>query len=64
MSEPVSRAHVTIELRGELDVDLAAKLGAILSAAVSRRPVIEVDLSPRGAWTSADLPFWVMTWTV
>ena len=38
---------VVLELSGELDITAAAPLIAALSAAVSREPVIEVDLDPR-----------------
>jgi hypothetical protein len=64
-TEPAHPAAV-IELRGELDITAAAALGALLSAAVSREPVVAVDLTPRRPWDSPapPLPFWVMTWTV
>ena len=64
MPGPSVPDHAVIELRGEFGVDLAAKIGAALSAAVAREPAIEVDLLPRRPWDPAALPFWVMRWTV
>jgi hypothetical protein len=63
---PAHPAAAVIELRGELDITAAAALGAAVSAAVDREPVIAIDLTPRHPWgsTSVLLPFWVMTWTV
>ena len=54
---------VVLELSGELDFPSASALGAALSAAMDREPVVEVDLSPRGLADGA-LPFWRMVWTV
>jgi hypothetical protein len=65
-AEPATPSHAVIELRGELDITLAAALGALLSEYVARKPVIEVDLTPRHPWhdPAADHPFWVMRWVV
>jgi hypothetical protein len=57
-----SGGHVVIEMSGELGIADAAKLGAVLSAAVACVPRIDVDLTPRGPWSSPSEPFWVMTW--
>lgn len=54
--------RAVIELRGELGITDAADIGAVLSAAMDRDPVIEVDLSPRHPLPS--LPYWVMRWVV
>jgi hypothetical protein len=65
--QPSVRSHgrlVVVELSGELGITAASALGAALSAAVEREPVIEVDLSPRRDWPGEALPFWVMRWTV
>jgi hypothetical protein len=56
-----SGGHVVIEMSGEMDISVAAKLGAVLSAAVACVPQIDVDLTPRGPLASPRL-FWVMTW--
>ena len=63
MPDPV-RDHAVIELRGELDIPAAAALGALLSAAMARTPVIEVDLSPRHPYPAVSLPYWRFRWTV
>lgn len=55
---------VVVELSGELDIGAAALLGAALTRVVARRPVIDVDLSPRHPLDSPALPYWVMRWTV
>jgi hypothetical protein len=67
MSDPAVRDHggnVILELSGELGMAEAARLGAAVSAAVSRRPVIEVDLSPRRPWGAPSEPFWRFRWVV
>jgi hypothetical protein len=65
-TEPAAPEHAVIELRGELGLTDAAAIGAILSAAMAREPVIEVDLTPRHPWAdpAGDHPMWVMRWTV
>ena len=63
-SDPSSPEHAVIELRGELAITDAAALGAALSAAVSREPAIECDLTPRHPQGPGALPFWTMTWVV
>ena len=49
-ASPDRHGHVVLELSGELSIADAATLGAVLSAAVARRPVIAVDLTPRHPW--------------
>ena len=55
---------VVVELSGELDIGAAALLGAALTRVVARKPVIDVDLTPRRPAGSLSLPYWVMRWTV